>query len=121
MTIARQFTPLSIYFLGHIGVGIEYLDSRLIAVPLLQYRAEVSSYSDNTWYCNYPGNVTSLVEQKQWQLLDSLHTFTSNFKATQVLELYIGTVEAFPIPYSSIDLRLPASEIMPCIATTWEI
>ena len=63
MIIAKQFTTLSIYFQSHIDVGVEYEDSRIIPVPILQYRAEVASYSDYTWYSNYPGNLTSLVGQ----------------------------------------------------------
>ena len=64
VAIARCFIALSIYFQSHIDVGVEYEDSRIIPVPILQYRAEVASYSDNTLYCNYSGNLTSLVGQK---------------------------------------------------------
>ena len=61
VTIARYFIALSIYFQSHIDVGVEYEGSRIIPVPILQYRAEVASYSDNTWYCNYLGNLPSLI------------------------------------------------------------
>ena len=35
-----------------------------------------------------------------------------------MLELNISTVESFPFPYSSIEQRLPAIQIIPGIATT---
>ena len=44
VTIARYFTLLCIYFQSHIGVGVEYEDSRIIPVPILQYIAEVTRY-----------------------------------------------------------------------------
>ena len=64
VTIASYFIALSIYFQSHIDVGVEYEDNRIIPVPILQYRAEVASYLDITWYCNYLGTQTSLVGQK---------------------------------------------------------
>ena len=48
VTIARYFIALSIYFKSHIDVGVEYEGSRIIPVPIHQYRAEVASYSDIT-------------------------------------------------------------------------
>ena len=38
-----------------------------------------------------------------------------------MLELNIRIVESFPFPYSSIELRLPANQIIPGIASTLEI
>ena len=38
-----------------------------------------------------------------------------------MLELNIRIVEPFPFPYSSIELRLPAIQIIADIATTQEI
>ena len=38
-----------------------------------------------------------------------------------MLELNIRIVESFPFQYSSIELRLPASQIIPGIAATLEI
>ena len=38
-----------------------------------------------------------------------------------MLELNVRIVEAFPFPYSSIQQRLPAVQIIPGIATAGEI